>query len=123
MMRGSYLVTRINQNHHKGLSSPLKKILKQATQSGQQAATGPVKLSLDIKLQKKSARALRPGLLWLLLFVWELQGTVFTAGSLQGPGWLSAPMARTRVQMRLPDVKPFMVHLDLLLTVLKAHVV
>src|SRR5437016_4322446 len=35
-------------------------------------------------------------------------GTVFAAGSLQGPGWGSAPMARMRTYIRAPLVRPVM---------------
>jgi len=36
------------------------------------------------------------------------------AGSLHGPGWLSAPTARTRAQNLAPLVSPWIVALDLL---------
>src|SRR6266404_1496210 len=48
-------------------------------------------------------------------------GTVFAAGSLQGPLLLSAPMARTRTHILAPLVKVFRWMLDLVLTSLNAQ--
>src|SRR5881628_2804683 len=44
---------------------------------------------------------------------WPPHGTVFAAGSLQGPGCGSAPMARTRTHIRAPQVRSVSVPLDL----------